>query len=90
MSANRCSHPPLADVEQLLICRKCHAAKVVGVLKKLSPTMYFLDGTLLTDIVDPALVGKRVRVIIEEVIEAVPVDEDAAVPGGAEEFATDN
>ena len=64
-----CSHPPLADISQLLICRKCHAAKVEGALKTIGQ-LYYLDATQLDMLVDPALVGKRVRVTIEALPEA--------------------
>lgn len=63
-----CNHPPVTEVSQLLICRKCHAAKVEGVLHvRESESRFFfsLDATPLEMLVDPALVGKRVRVTIE-------------------------
>ena len=63
-----CLHPPITEVSQLLICRKCHAAKVEGVLRfsaLLSVPTYFLGATSLDMLVDPALIGKRVRVTIE-------------------------
>ncbi len=65
-----CMHPPLTEAAQLLICRKCHAVKVEGVLRNLGGTveiMYYIDATALGMLVDPALVGKRVRVTIEAV-----------------------
>jgi hypothetical protein len=69
--ASSCAHPPLSEASQLLICRKCHAVKVEGVLRNdsVAGPVYFLDSTPLDMFVDPALVGKRVRIIIEEVIE---------------------
>jgi len=65
-----CAHPPITEASQLLICRKCHAVKVEGVLKNdsIAGSAYYLDSTPLDMFVDPALVGKRVRIIIEEVL----------------------
>jgi hypothetical protein len=65
-----CAHPPLTEAAQLLICRKCHAVKVEGVLKS-AGSMYSLDATPLDMLVDPALIGKRVRVTIEALPEEV-------------------
>jgi len=72
--ASSCSHPPVGETSQLLVCRQCHAVKVEGVLvhggasyalKGEGPSVFTVP---LAMIVDPALVGKRVRVIIEEVL----------------------
>ena len=69
-----CSHPPVEETSQLLVCRTCHAVKVEGTLVH-GATGYALKGegssafTIpFTMIVDPSLVGKRIRVIIEEVL----------------------
>ncbi len=76
-----CTHPPLTDSVQLLICRKCHATKVVGVLRSNVGinTAYSLDATPLDMLFDPALVGKRVRVTIE----AVPEEGEEVVTGAS-------
>jgi hypothetical protein len=68
-----CSHPPISEIAKLLICRKCHAAKVEGVLNLSSGiASYYLDATPLEMLVDPALVGKRVRVTIEALPDGGP------------------
>jgi hypothetical protein len=68
-----CHHPPLEEVEQLLLCRRCHQSKAIGLLT-LSGGEYALKGgplqagtfaLPLMDLVDPGLIGKRVRVTIE-------------------------
>ena len=80
-----CSHPPLAEVTQLLICRTCHAAKVVGVLAREGSEYALRSGDGLSFaipimmVVDPALVGKRVRVTIE----ALPEEASKEVVTGA-------
>lgn len=71
----KCHHPPLTDITQLLICRTCHAAKVVGILRSVGSTRYYLDSTPFEMIVDPVLVGKRVRVTIEALPDEDRVEE---------------
>jgi hypothetical protein len=77
---NSCHHPPLAEVSQLLICRNCHAAKMVGLLVR-EGGAYALRSAgsahfsiPLEMVVDPALLGRRVRVTLEAMPEDVAVD----------------